>query len=113
MDITLINNSQKVRVEMWFSTPKMRACIRTLCSHIKNMFTGVTKKFQYKMRFVYAHFPINSNIIDGGNTIEIRNFMGEKRVRTVRVHRVCVSHITFLPMSNYTTMYMIDLISDL
>lgn len=27
---------------------------------------GVTKKFEYKMRLVYAHFPINTNIVNGG-----------------------------------------------
>jgi hypothetical protein len=28
------------------------------------------------MRFVYAHFPINVNIADGGKTLEVRNFLG-------------------------------------
>ena len=27
---------------------------------------GVAHKFEYKMRLVYAHFPINANIINGG-----------------------------------------------
>merc|ERR1711862_957149 len=52
-----------------------------ICSHIENLFTGVLKGFCYKMRFVYSHFPINVTL--NGNTIEIRNFLGEKRVRKV------------------------------
>ena len=43
--------------------------------------TGVTLGFMYKMKFVYSHFPINVTM--AGNVVEIRNFMGEKRVRQV------------------------------
>ena len=43
------------------------------------------KGYRYKMKAVYAHFPININIINGGKTVEIRNFLGEKRVRTVQM----------------------------
>lgn len=52
-------------------------------THIKNMMIGVTKGFQYKMRFVYAHFPVNVNISDEKDVIEIRNFLGEKVIRRV------------------------------
>ena len=41
--------------------------------------------FEYKLRLVYAHFPININIEGGGKVIEIRNFLGEKRVRIVKM----------------------------
>ena len=37
------------------------------------------------MRFVYAHFPINVNIADGGKAVEIRNFLGERIIRRVRM----------------------------
>jgi len=37
------------------------------------------------MRFVYAHFPINTNILNDGTLIEVRNFLGEKRVRSVKM----------------------------
>lgn len=51
----------------------------------QNLITGVTKGYEYKMRLVYAHFPININIEDAGKKIEIRNFLGEKRVRVVQM----------------------------
>jgi large subunit ribosomal protein L9e len=49
------------------------------------MITGVTKGFLYKMRFCYAHFPINvSNAtVDGKDYVEIRNFLGEKKTRRI------------------------------
>merc|ERR1712107_519365 len=51
--------------------------------HISNLFEGAEKRYRYTMRLVYAHFPINANITNGGKTIEIRNFLGEKNVRVV------------------------------
>merc|ERR1712193_444224 len=70
-----------IQVDLWFSTRKQLACVRTVCSHIENMIVGVTRGFLYKMRFVYSHFPINVTL--SGRTVEIRNFLGEKRVRRV------------------------------
>merc|ERR1719491_1547132 len=72
-----------VQVDLWFATRKQLACVRTVCSHIENMIIGVTRGFLYKMRFVYSHFPINVSIA-GGN-VEIRNFLGERRVRKVKL----------------------------
>jgi len=76
-------NPTKLRVDLWFGDRKQLATIRTICSHIENLITGVTKGFLYKMRFVYAHFPINVTLTD--RTVEIRNFLGEKRVRRVQL----------------------------
>lgn len=58
---------------------------RTVSSHVNNMFTGVTKGYKYKMRFCYAHFPINVSSVATGSkdTVEIRNFLGEKAVRRI------------------------------
>merc|ERR1712226_621398 len=36
-----------------------------------------------KMRFVYAHFPVNVTVTKGGKCVEVRNFLGEKKVRVI------------------------------
>ncbi|KAJ1950883.1 60S ribosomal protein L9B [Linderina macrospora] len=72
-----------IRIIVWQGGRKHIACIRTVCSIINNLIIGVTKGFEYKMRFVYAHFPISVNIEKKENLVEIRNFLGEKHVRKV------------------------------
>jgi len=41
--------------------------------------------FRYKMRSVYAHFPINVAISENNTVVDIRNFLGEKFTRQVRM----------------------------
>lgn len=88
MDLEIVQGTEEgeeemkfVKVDLWFANRKQLACVRTVISHINNMIVGVTRGYTYKMRFVYSHFPINVNL--AGRTIEIRNFLGEKRVRKV------------------------------
>ena len=37
------------------------------------------------MRSVYAHFPININVSEANTVVEIRNFLGEKIIRNVKM----------------------------
>ncbi|GAB2284980.1 60S ribosomal protein L9B [Dionaea muscipula] len=87
LDFQLITDEEtrkkKLKIESWFGSRKTSASIRTALSHVDNLITGVTKGYRYKMRMVYAHFPINASITSGNKGIEIRNFLGEKRVRKV------------------------------
>jgi large subunit ribosomal protein L9e len=85
VDMFLIETAgaKVLKVECHFGRKKGLAALRTVVSHVKNLITGTTKGFEYKMRLVYAHFPINANIEKNGGLVEIRNFLGEKRVRTV------------------------------
>lgn len=83
LDFQLITDEEgkkKLKVEAWFGSRKTSAAIRTALSHVDNLITGVTKGYRYRMRFVYAHFPINASITNTNSAIEIRNFLGEKKV---------------------------------
>jgi large subunit ribosomal protein L9e len=80
-----VDGAQTVVVELWYGASKKQASTRTILSHISNMVTGTRLGFQYKMRCVYAHFPVNTNIEDKGTRVEIRNFLGERRVRDIKM----------------------------
>ncbi|CAH8846676.1 unnamed protein product [Trichobilharzia szidati] len=69
---------KKVVVTKYFGNKKELAAVRTVCSHIGNMIKGVTSGYRYKLKSVYAHFPINMITVADGKKLEIRNFLGEK-----------------------------------
>lgn len=85
MFLTEVEGVKTLNVDAHFAKRKQLASIRTVISHVQNLITGVTKGFEYKMRLVYAHFPININVEKKGDIVEIRNFLGEKRVRVVNM----------------------------
>lgn len=84
MDIQRTKKTQ-LRVIVWQGGRKHIACIRTVTSHIKNMITGVTKGFEYKVVYAAAHFPMSAAIVKDGDkhAVEIRNFLGERFVRKI------------------------------
>merc|ERR1712221_30718 len=82
LDVKMLGR-KRIQVEKWFGNRKDIATVRTVISHIENMMKGGTYGYRYKMKSVYAHFPINIAIQDDGQTVEVRNFLGEKYVRRV------------------------------
>jgi len=60
-----------------------KAAIYTIRSHLNNMIKGVQDGYSYKMKVIYAHFPLNLKI-DGGIVV-IDNFLGEKFPRNSKI----------------------------
>ena len=75
---------RSLRVDMWFANRKQLACLRTITAAIENMIVGVTQGFRYKLRLAYSHFPIT--VEEEGDVLQIRNFMGTRAPRVVRLH---------------------------
>ena len=67
----------------WPDKKKM-AMVGTVRSHIKNLMAGVDKGFTYKLKIVYAHFPMNVKV---GKEVIVENFQGERQPRSVRISK--------------------------
>ncbi|KAB0373344.1 hypothetical protein FD755_015003 [Muntiacus reevesi] len=67
VELSLLGKKKKrLHVDKWWGNRKELATVGTICSHVQNMINGVTLGFRYKMRSVYAHFPINVVIHENG-----------------------------------------------
>lgn len=60
-----------------------RAMVGTLAAHINNMIAGVSRGFEYKMKVVYSHFPIQ--LKQASNELIINNFLGERKSRSAKI----------------------------
>jgi len=76
-------DSGKVLVKFLGKGRRAESMIGTISSIIKNMITGVTQGFMYKLKIVASHFPISVKV--QGDTVIIENFIGERFPRTAKI----------------------------
>jgi large subunit ribosomal protein L6 len=82
-DVTLETDGKTVRISAKWPRKKESSMVGTLESHIKNMITGVTKGYTYKLKIVFSHFPITVKVQD--RAVMVENFTGERRPRKAKI----------------------------
>jgi len=75
----------KVIIEVWFPTKRERSLINTIASHIRNAIVGVQRGYRYKMKVVYAHFPMSLKVDEKNNMVIIENFLGSRDKRYAKI----------------------------
>jgi len=80
-EISLKEN--KLKLEMRWPRRKESAVIGTVKSHIESMIQGVREGFTYKLKMVFAHFPVS--VKTDRDLIIIENFSGERSPRTAKI----------------------------
>ena len=57
----------------------------TLKAHFNNMIKGLTEKFKYKLQIANVHFPMNVSVDKNANELVVKNFLGEKKDRRIKL----------------------------
>jgi large subunit ribosomal protein L6 len=76
-------DSKEVIISTESRRKEIMAMIGTFEAHTRNMCKGVHDGFEYRMKVVYSHFPIQLKL--QGNRLEINNFLGEKKARYAHI----------------------------
>ncbi len=60
------------------------ATMGTFESHLENMISGAQEDWEYRMKIVYSHFPMQVSV--NGDEVVIENFLGERSPRRTTIH---------------------------
>jgi len=81
--VIIEKQDSEIRVYTEEKKTKTRAIVGTFASHIRNLVKGVSEGFEYKLKVVYAHFPVKVRV--EGDEVIIENFLGEKYPRRSKI----------------------------
>ena len=81
--VALEQNGKLIVIGAALRRRKQRAAVGTIKSHLLNMIKGVTEGFTYRLRIVFAHFPITAKV--EGKHVLINNFLGERSARVAEI----------------------------
>jgi len=82
-NVRLYSDDDRVVLVVDFPRKADKAAIYTIRSHLNNMIKGVQTGYKYKMKVIYAHFPLN--IKKEGDHVVIDNYLGEKFPRRANI----------------------------
>ncbi|MDV3277625.1 MAG: 50S ribosomal protein L6 [Nitrososphaerales archaeon] len=87
VSVNLSAEGNKVTISPFSEKKKDNVVINTVLSLVNNMVTGVTKGYTYRLKIVYAHFPIS--VKTKGDQILVENFVGERSPRVAKIVGNC------------------------
>lgn len=85
-DVAIRLEGDDVIVEAYMADRKVKALVGAVAAHIRNMITGVTKGYRYKLKMIFSHFPFNIQVKEKEKVVVIKNFLGERSDRIARIY---------------------------
>jgi len=87
VNVNLSVQGNKILITPFSEKKKDNVIVNTVLSIIGNMITGVTNGYTYKLKVVYAHFPIS--VKTKGDEMLVENFVGERSPRVAKIVGGC------------------------
>lgn len=81
--VELKTEDQAIVVRCDLPRSREKAAVGAISSHLRNLIEGVQNGYEYKLKAVFAHFPLKLNV--KGNEFVIENFLGERSARKARI----------------------------
>lgn len=81
--ILISSDGKEVKFIAKKASKREKTAIWSYISHVKNMMHGVVNGYVYKLKICSGHFPMNASV--SGGEFVVKNFLGEKKPRTVRI----------------------------
>ena len=85
MPVTFALEGGSLRVYSAWARKREVALVGTALAHVRNMIRGVTSGYTYKLKIVYAHFPVTVKVQEKEKRLSIENFTGEKTPRFAKI----------------------------
>ena len=87
VNVNLALDGNKLSISPYSAKKKDNVIVNTVASLVGNMIAGVSKGYTYKLKIVYAHFPISVKV--KGEEILVENFVGERSPRVAKIVGDC------------------------
>jgi large subunit ribosomal protein L6 len=81
--IEIVVEDGAVKLSTESTRRRVYALLGTYNAHLHVMAKGVIEGYEYRMKVVYNHFPIQVKV--AGDRVEIANFLGEKQSRYAKI----------------------------
>lgn len=75
----------KIILEAKKASKREKKIFGSIRAHLNNMIKGLSEKFKYKLQAVSAHFPMNLSVDKEKNELVVKNFLGEKTDRRIKL----------------------------
>ncbi|NWG37622.1 MAG: 50S ribosomal protein L6 [Nitrososphaera sp.] len=81
--VTITIENDKVTIKPYGKRKRDLAVTNTVRSIVQSMIKGVEKGYTYKVKVIFAHFPISVKV--KGKEVHVENFFGERSARVARI----------------------------